>query len=167
MLHRTAPKLSCGARNRAQTLSPPRERVAAKRPGEGARFMRPIIIWQNGRTIVSNRVWVIGAAALAALFMQGPPPPVQAEGELSYETFKAEVEPMLWSTASGHRAGGQRLGMFVAVCCHRRDRPARTIREARQAADASPCRVAGLRCEGPPGLAALSDARAGTSGRTR
>jgi hypothetical protein len=51
---------------------------------------------------VSNRVWVIGAAALAALLVQGSPSPVQAEGELSYETFKAEVEPIFLKKRAGH-----------------------------------------------------------------
>jgi hypothetical protein len=64
--------------------------------------MMPIIIQQKEGTIVSNRVWAIAAAALVALLMQRSPSPAQAEGELSYETFKAEVEPIFLKKRPGH-----------------------------------------------------------------
>jgi hypothetical protein len=51
---------------------------------------------------VRNRVWAIAAAALAALFMQRSPSPAQGEAELSYEIFKAEVEPIFLKKRPGH-----------------------------------------------------------------
>jgi len=51
---------------------------------------------------VSNRVWAIAAAAFVTLVMQKPPSLAQGEGELSYEVFKAEVEPIFLKKRPGH-----------------------------------------------------------------
>jgi hypothetical protein len=51
---------------------------------------------------LNSRVWVLGAAAFAALLLQRSALGAQGEGELSYEIFKAEVEPIFLKKRPGH-----------------------------------------------------------------
>jgi hypothetical protein len=51
---------------------------------------------------MSGRVWVLGAAAIAALLLQRSPLAAQGEGELSYDIFKDEVEPIFLKKRPGH-----------------------------------------------------------------
>jgi hypothetical protein len=51
---------------------------------------------------VSKRAWVLGAAIFAALFLQRSPSSAEGGEELSYEVFKAVVEPIFLKKRPGH-----------------------------------------------------------------